>query len=177
MVVRSLIQNLCDGDGELRMSLRPGGTSDYHLAPPLHCSIPGSSVIMAQAMIDAGEINKPRKLRAYIEGSFRHTGQHVRFARRTAVTKRVSPALTAALLLAGHLHAGGGTVLNVDLVPAPDPSPSPDQQPLLNTWQLQSVWTAEEQTTPENIAEQFSDGLDAQDEPGEEASAETREGT
>jgi hypothetical protein len=155
IVVRALIQNLCDGEGELRMFLRPGSVG----APLLHCTIPGSSVVMAQTMVDPGPIAKPCKLRGYIEGSFRHTGQQVRFGRRTAVTKRVNTGVTVALMFAGHIHAGGGTVLNVDVLPVPEEMAlSRDEQRSLNLWQVQSVWTIEDPTTPDEIADQFNAG-------------------
>jgi hypothetical protein len=155
-----LVQNLCDGDGELRLNLRPktsrgGGRL---IVPELRCQVPGTALLAARILVGVGPMDRPRTVQAYVDASFSSSGRQVRFGRRSAVTQRVSPALTAGLLLTGAVVAGGGTLLTLQLQPLPsqpdaaDAAPQPEQY----AWDAQVLWSPQRRAPVEQIAAELT---------------------
>ena len=171
LVVRAVLQNLRDGLGflELRFEPRSGGNALGARLPRLSCEVDGSGVVDATVVVSVRPLAAPTQLKAFISGKFRGAGRRVRFGRRMAVTERVKPVTTAAMLALGHVHYGGGTVLSLTLTTPPVPPPLllPEA---VGRWHVAPLWSPQEPATPEEVAARLQTSVAALDaivgEPG-----------
>lgn len=144
VIFQCLVQNLLDGESVFDLRLEADKYPDIVSQQVDHLQLkmsPGE-VIQAIHEIAVRPVKHPTTVRWQIRASGRGTGRRVRFARRTAPSKRTNPNLTAALLLVGHLQFGGGTFISVTILPS-DASSCPP--PLSKSWRHKSVWTPSEE--------------------------------
>lgn len=112
--IEGYAQNLNDGPGLLELTFidrspRPPGRRLQ--IPPLTCKVPPAAVVrFTGRFLCYGPVG--RLYQVYLEGRYEARGRQVRFARRKVLSKRVSPAITAAALAAGTIYAGGGFFLS-----------------------------------------------------------------
>jgi hypothetical protein len=169
LVVRAVLQNLRDGLGFLELRFEPRGGGDALAArlPRLSCEVEGSGVVDATVVVPIRPLAAPSQLKAFIVGKFRGAGRRVRFGRRMAVTERVKPVTTAAMLALGHVHYGGGTYLSLTLTPPPVPAPLllPEA---VGTWHVAPLWSPQEPATPEEVAARLKTSAAAWDAVGGE---------
>jgi len=162
LVLRLVLQNLRDGLGflELRLQARgtgallAGGGGGELLAggvPTLSCDLPGGAVVEASVVLPLRPPAAPANVTLFVSGKFHGAGRRVRFGRRHAVTERVKPAMTLAMLAVGHLHAGGGTYVQLPVRPThqPPPYPPPAQEP--GVWQCTTVWSPQQPASPDEV--------------------------
>jgi hypothetical protein len=152
LIILCLFQNLIDAETHVEIDLQPDqGGKFVGFVPVLSAILNPSQVGRASICVPLRPVDQPSTLRFVIRATSRaQKGERVRFARRTAVTKRVSPALTGALLLAGHYHGGGGTFLNVALQPFSPTAPLP--RPAPREWELASLWNVGEPADGRRLA-------------------------
>lgn len=118
--VSVFVQNLYDTRTAFRLQLLPTKGRDLLSAdiPSLDVSVPPSSVVEYAMALPLKAVTAHSSVRMAIEATARADGgRRVRFAQRTAATRRVRKSATAAVALLGALYVGGGTFLNVAFGP------------------------------------------------------------
>ena len=144
LYIQGLVQNLNDGPGrlELRFIDRTSVRSQRATVPDLICDVPGAAVVAFDGRFPSGgAVGQTHKV--FIEGRFRGSGRQVRFARRRALSKRVSPMMTIFALFAGTLYTGGGTFLTFTIQ---DGSGPPARGPVNGQWNTTPVWLPGQQS-------------------------------
>lgn len=119
LVLRLLIQNIRDGEGEMRLTLKAkSGRDILGIADAnMRVTLTGASLNALLIPIPLSPRTSHRVIEFQVSGSCKSTGTKVRFARRTAVTKPTSPVFTALALLGGQIVYGGGTFLKLNVSP------------------------------------------------------------
>ena len=112
--IGAFVQNMADGLGTLRLQFKPPFSllGNSIIIPELECEVPPGAVINAHGRF-ACDIDRLRTRNFYLEGNFHSTGKQVRFARRTALTMRLNPIVSAGLVLLSHWHHSGGTYIEI----------------------------------------------------------------
>jgi hypothetical protein len=119
------VQNLYDSRTAFGLRLLPTKGRDLLVAvvPALDVSVPPSTVVEFTLALPLKTVSTPSWLKLAIEATARTDGgRKVRFARRTAATRRVRGITTAAVALIGAVYGGGGTFLRVAVNPGAAPA-------------------------------------------------------
>jgi len=145
-----LIQNVRAGEGKFRLSFGSDGNRDL-----LATDVPTAAVKLGPAAVAIGMCVVPLASESggsfamALSGKCKMKGSLVRFVRRTAVTKKVNPALTGLALGAGHLIIGGGTFLRHRLAPAPLPATPLSEDQV--EWNFGLIWEPGDPATPDAV--------------------------
>jgi hypothetical protein len=177
LVLRLFLQNLRDGLGFLELRMQPRGTGVLptgdggasllqHGVPTLSCDVPGGAVVEVAVVLPLRPPAAPTSITLFLSGKFHGAGRRVRFGRRGAVTERVKPGMTLALLAVGHLHAGGGTYVTLPVAPTRDLPPfDPALPPEAGEWRRTTVWSPENPASPDDVAAYLRRPLELFDAP------------
>jgi hypothetical protein len=135
------VQNVKDGVGMFWMFFEPSSVlRNFHVA----LEVPGAGVARAVGTIPLPPIARESQLKIYIHGKFDAPGNRIRFARRNAIVKKVSTGMTVGLLMLGHIHTGGGTIMRIPIAPVPPNLPPP----LAAGWNAEVLWEAGDNPDP-----------------------------
>jgi len=142
LLITVLAQNLFDADNDVEVALGVDKGAQFlgGSVPPLALRVPPSGVVGARLAVPVRTGKKRGEVKlSILAGSKAQGGNKVRFARRNALSKRVNPGLTAALLVTGTLYAGGGTFLTVEIPPGPLPGAGSGATGS-SGWEAEAIW-------------------------------------
>jgi hypothetical protein len=120
LLLTVLAQNLFDAENDVDVALRVDKGSQFlgGSVPTLTLRLPPSAVAGARLAVPVRRGKKRGEVKlAILAASKARGGNKVRFARRTALSKKVNPGLTVALAVTGTFYGGGGTFLTVQIPP------------------------------------------------------------
>ena len=135
--IETFVQNMTDGLGTLRLQFKPSFAlwGNSPVIPDLDCEVPPAAVIHVHGRFRCN-FNRAKAKKLYLEGKFHSAGNQVRFARRTALTKRMNVlmCISAAVL---HFHQGGAIFIQIsnDGIACEDEAIDMDAQ-----WTASLIW-------------------------------------
>lgn len=136
-----LVQNLLGGEGNFELRLH-SNANDVSV-PGVGFAVPPAALVRCQIVVVPVRSDHAWTARLQVDAKFRGKGKAIRFGRRRAVSKPVSPGVTALALLGGHLHTGGGTFLNVPIPPRDplEPAGASSEDSEDAQWEFDVIWS------------------------------------